>query len=929
MSEENNEIMFNDGAPEDENMIENDVQFESNDEEMPQEGYEAHWGSSLEENDQQPEEEEEEEIPFVDDLPLFADQNSKALHEETKKLEKRRDMAEKETAENKERVQIMNEHLKNVHQEVDHTNNLVASKNKAIQSEEHLQALAAREKGRYEQEIKTVVTEKTTQKDMLNNIQNQIFKANEEMDSFKMAMNWNQEELEQWAMAARQKEEDNLALQKYTRADEVKIKELTLTIEKLTALAVEKETALQNEATETQSRQIELDRTAQAFKDLHAERQNLVKQWQEAIEAMKRRDVEINEIAEQFAVAKHNREAKFEVLDENRERLRMQETDNAEVQQRIEEGERIVQTKRGEEMNLISTQQGYKDELEVLKNELASSASSLLRKRQENISNEKEVQDQKVYLEECREKYQAMKKRVEVEVKKTADGEVVAREAEQAIVLREKEVKQGEKMVTTLKEQMFRASQALFAMRQEEANLISEISGSQAASKNLSTKLSSFDAESMRQQELIYNAEFQIQQMERKVARGLGERSDEEKRQLMAKIADLEKVLATRVEKRKMLAQQCRKLNNEYRMHIRKKEEAQVAQKDLENKIAEVELENSSCEQQLKGMVQEKEESMVQHDIMRLEVKRLRDALNGKADEVFNLENRRQQLQLSMEERKQEIGVHSEVRRAQLRAGEEEKHKNSIELGKRRSVVEKLRSKYESTISKPEGGEDVSQAALVIMAAQKREELQREGDELDTEIRRREKEMKALEHTLNHLNVRNTQFRLSFQKADMTSQDADELGQMQEQAKMAQDTLFRKKKELQRLQTDYEEDMRRLEQVSQQAARLDEQNTHLVNAKAQVESELAQQEEALGKATEKLEKLTVRHREANEDPDFLGEETVQEKLFKAETYEANTDAVLQTLAQLSHEFPEIYDSLNVTLQKNGLKLPQAGGGDGQ
>ena len=35
-----------------------------------------------------------------------------------------------------------------------------------------------------------------------------------------------------------------------------------------------------------------------------------------------------------------------------------------------------------------------------------------------------------------------------------------------------------------------------------------------------------------RQQELLYNAEFQIQQIERKVARGLGERSDEEKRQL-------------------------------------------------------------------------------------------------------------------------------------------------------------------------------------------------------------------------------------------------------------------------------------------------------------------------------------------------------------------------------------------------------------
>ena len=826
-----------------------------------------------------------------------------------------------ETSENKERVSIMKEHLKNVHQEVDHTNNLVAAKSNSIKSEEHLQALAAREQGRYQQEIKAVVNEKVQKKDQLNLVQNQIFKANEEMDSFKLAMNWNQEELEQWAIAARQKEEDNLALQKYTRADEVKIKDLILTVEKLTALAVEKKTELENEATETQSRQIELDRTAEAFKELHAERQNLVKQWQEAIETMKRRDIEINEIAEQFASARQIREAKYEIIEENRERLRMQETDNAEVQQKIEQCERIVQMKRAEELELLNTQQGYKDELEVLKNELAASASSLLRKRQENIVAEKEGQDSKAQLEVCREKYRAMKKKVEIEEKKTAKVELTAKDAEQAIVEREKELKVAEKRVTTLKEHMFRASQQLFSIRQEEANYISEISGSQAASKNLSSKLHSFDAESMRQQELIYNAEFQIQQMERKVARGLGERSDEEKKQLLAKIADLEKVLAARVDKRKMLTQQCRMIGNEYRAAVRKKEEAEATSKDINSKIAAVELENSSCELQLKSLVTAKEESMVQNDIMRLEVKRLRDALNSKADEVFNLENRRQQLQLSMEERKAEIRVHSDVRKAQVRAAEEEKHKNSVELGKRRSIVEKLKSKYETTIAKPEGGEEHSQAYYVILAAQRREELQRKGDELDTTIRRKEKEMRALEHTLSHLNVRNTQFRLSFQRADLSSQDADELKQLQEQVKMAQDNLFRKKKELQRLQTDYEEDVRRLEQVSQQTSRLDEQNVHLKNAWTQVEGEKKQQKAVLEKLEERQERLIKKHREANEDPDFPGEETLQEKLFRSENIEMNNEAVLRTLGQLSNEFPEIFDCVTTTLAKNGLSVP--------
>jgi hypothetical protein len=266
----------------------------------------------------------------------------------------------------------------------------------------------------------------------------------------------------------------------------------------------------------------------------------------------------------------------------------------------------------------------------------------------------------------------------------------------------------------------------------------------------------------------------------------------------------------------------------------------------------------------------------------------------------------------------------------------------------------------------------MSQAALVIMAAQKREELQREGDELDQEIRRREKEMRALEHTLEHLNVRNTQFRLSFHKADMSGHEADELKQLQDQAKMGSDALFRKKKELQRLQTDYEEDMRRLEQVNQQASRLvqrakpsaqkelaaaahqraptrtnahqrpssfvlalppllthkpnsllrlDEQNAHLVNAQVQVEKELEAQADALQKAEERLEKLKARHREQFEDPDLPGDETLYEKLFKAEAYEQNTGAVLQTLGQLSNEFPEIYDTLMTALGKNSLQIP--------
>ena len=110
--------------------------------------------------------------------------------------------------------------------------------------------------------------------------------------------------MEQWALAARQKEEDNLTLEKFRRADEAKIKELTLQIEKLTIEVARKANELEQEVTETQAAQIELDKTAEEFKRLHQERHELYLQWQDTVENSRRRDELINETGVQYGNAK-------------------------------------------------------------------------------------------------------------------------------------------------------------------------------------------------------------------------------------------------------------------------------------------------------------------------------------------------------------------------------------------------------------------------------------------------------------------------------------------------------------------------------------------------------------------------------------------------------------------------------------------------
>lgn len=125
--------------------------------------------------------------------------------------------------------------------------------------------------------------------DKLDQLHTDLYRGKEKMDQFKLVMNWNQEEFAQWALAAKQKEEDNMALEQYQRQDEAKMREVTMQLEKLSTEALRKRHELASEVTETQAAQIELNKTAQDFRQLHSERQELVQQWDTAVAAMHRR----------------------------------------------------------------------------------------------------------------------------------------------------------------------------------------------------------------------------------------------------------------------------------------------------------------------------------------------------------------------------------------------------------------------------------------------------------------------------------------------------------------------------------------------------------------------------------------------------------------------------------------------------------------
>ena len=204
----------------------------------------------------------------------------------------------------------------------------------------------------------------------------------------------------------------------------------------------------------------------------------------------------------------------------------------------------------------------------------------------------------------------------------------------------------------------------------------------------------------------------------------------------------------------------------------KRKEEAIKKDKDnVVNNMNEITLYLDGVAKQIAQQNKTKGEVMVEESLLRLEVRKLREILNAKADEVFSLEAKKIELNMAMEERSKELSVQRDLLRMQWRQAEEERSSATTELRERVRQVEMLKKRYEilmSQLSQPEGedGDDDgpsgehTQAYYIIKAAQRKEKLQKEGDDLDRKIKKAEKEVRELENTLRFMMDHNEDYRV-------------------------------------------------------------------------------------------------------------------------------------------------------------------------
>jgi len=817
----------------------------------------------------------------------------------------------------------MTDHLVNVQQELVNTQQLVDAKKNETTTEEHLQALTNRQLGRLKSEIVRLQKVLEDTQDQINAFSNELMRGNEKLDQFKLEMNWNQEELEQWAIAARQKEEDELTLEKYKRADDSKVRELTLTVEKLTVENANRRKELDDLITDTQAKQMELDKTAELFRQLHDDRKKIIEQWEESVKSMKSRDSQLERLGEEYAANMSRKKVKEDKMKERRQFHEEIEGENEKMEQTIQQTDRQLVRMRMDYMDAKTSLTGFKDEVEVMKNQLNACISEKIK-----TQNEYEVGAKR--LEQRKEKHDQAYKSLDMHKKSHAEHQQTRRDKEQMSADAEKarqdmlnNMKMVEKEMKAAKESHYKESQELYRLRAEEATTLGAISGAQSAIKNLQLQISKLDQERQRQQELLYAVDFQSQLMQRKVARVSGERTIEEKEEHNRKVEQLDKQMDEQKSLHSILQAQIKRQDAELKNSQRNLTNVKKDCEAMKTTMEELELQNTIMNRAVSKVVKDKEEALMLHDILKLEVKRLKQQLTQKTENLYSLENRKQQLQISMEEREKEIEVHTEVLRAQIRAAEEEKHKAAIELAERKQKIFTLKSKYDNVmckVKKEDGEEQKSQAHYMIKAAQEKEELQRKGDELDDKIRRAEKEIRSLENTLGHLVQRNQKFKENLQTTNVQNQsELEEKQTLEEQSRAANEVLFKKKKVLSQIEQEAQEDVQRYEELQRSMQQLEAQVNELTAARDVLRQDVDAQTSKSQRAEQAVETARARAIQAGVD---LAPEAPAAVDIQARGVREQNQSMLFALSNALQDYTEDVLPLFENLcQERGVALP--------
>nr|CAH8843054.1 unnamed protein product [Trichobilharzia regenti] len=749
------------------------------------------------------------------------------------------------------KVEQLKNHMKNVQQEIDYTSSLCNLRDKEIQEEIHQTKLAEREYERLIQENKKI---DQIQHDVIEKksfLETLFYQKRKELENSSANIDSNKVSLESLMKTIGEHDEDMKIVEKYIKQDNSKIKELDLEVEKLTNRRNELKSKLDTVYTNTLIHQVELECLSKEVKSAYTNRDALIKQWENVINQMRQRDAELEHFSQRLNQTKIQVYEQKQLNKEKLSFLHSQEENNNDVQRCINElVKNIAQCKQ----DLTDTEikrQDFHSELEALKRTVDKAASDLEEARAQSVQIKREKESKTQNLEKIKDSIENAQTRLSYITESKLTCEQYADEADKQLSLQEANHNAYCKQLNKLRDEKFKINQKYEELNHTEKLLKQAISGSEITKRNLNEKVEKLDAQLLKQQEVLYRQDFNVQLLERRISKMKGEQSVEQQEIKKAKIDELTKELNERISTVNLLTNQLGNLRRE--VHRVKREHEILLNKNvtLENQLNTNELEMDIMYKEKEKHSNNLQKLLVEKNLKKLEVKRLTKLFEQYSDKKYDLQKAYEELNSTIKQRTEQINLHQTMLNKQIKMYASENSQLNIEIQERKSKVDKLIKRYEiiTSLMAPSDGEETrNQTYYLIRAAQDKELLQRKGDTLDTEVRTLEQEIIALENTLALMNGCNTVYRMSHSQLPDNAEEIQQQTELNEQIRVLSiksrydnvrlkelQELYSKMEESSiQLDTDidlYKDQTKRLEkEVEQKLTEIEKQNTRLTRA---------------------------------------------------------------------------------------------------
>lgn len=762
-------------------------------------------------------------------LPAFADERNVELSGRLKELGAQVTELIEQLTESESRVAAMAQHQRAVEQELRRAQDLQDAKRREAESEHHMALLVERDLGRMRSKLRENEARLADLEDRRQASQTALLKQHAKLAEVQKEQQWLEDERAEWHLASEQKADDAFTLQKYQAIDAKKMQELEASLKRQRAVVQELQAKLQGEVNDTLAAQVALDKAAEAFSAQQAERDAAMAKLAQASAVLEAKDSEERALRERLTrlelerdnLQAEDRRYQAELRDAEQQKriseadLERLEREMAEMQAAATRAEREMGTVEGEILVVQGALGATGRDISRRKEEVAGMEDTLSRRRHdlERVRNRIELLE--AVQVDIRDKYHDVEKRIEAT---RAAVESIRSEHDS----KKREAAEAQRSLQEVGKRLAEA-------KNTETVVQSEISGLGAGIRGLENRITTMEGQIQQQRRHIYNADFQIQALTRKLSVVRGDHSFEEAQVLKKNIAALTAQLEAEQRSAKLVKQQTGSVSAEIQRVKRAISDVAAKKLKIEDSLHELLKSASTAQDLLASTKDQHSDLLLELDSLKIQREKLLQQLEDQTAVLFGLKNRREQVHIASVERLREAESSKALLAQEARLLDQDVSQARLELKQRRILIAKLEARCDvlmkrvSSIACAASGKDsaeadprTAQSDAIISFGRRKAALLGKSEELQSALKRANAEVLGLQQALVALRDSNAQIRQGVRPVASGAQELEELKRQKAQLSQLESEIVYLNSTIRKLAAEVSE-------AEAERARLDEQ----------------------------------------------------------------------------------------------------------